>query len=101
MPAEDAKTHWETVYTTKAPNQVSWYRPHLERSLSLIERAAGGVSASIIDVGGGEPSLDENANVLTIPFRSPRRVQIQLDRLEPIRISFARSFEARLGHSQA
>jgi hypothetical protein len=46
-------------------------------------------------------SLDENANVLTIPFRSPRRVQIQLDRLEPIRISFARSFEARLGHSQA
>jgi hypothetical protein len=46
-------------------------------------------------------NLDENANALMIPFRSPRRVQIQLDRLEPIRISFARSFEARLGHSQA
>ena len=57
MPADDVKTHWETVYTTKAPNQVSWYRPHLERSLSLIERAAGGVSTSIIDVGGGESTL--------------------------------------------
>jgi SAM-dependent methyltransferase len=53
----DIKTHWEKVYNTKAPDQVSWYRPHLETSLSLIERAAGGVSASIIDVGGGESTL--------------------------------------------
>ena len=57
MPADDSKTHWEKVYATKAPDQVSWYRPHLEMSLSLIERAAGGVSASIIDVGGGESTL--------------------------------------------
>jgi hypothetical protein len=57
MPADNAKTHWENVYTTKAPDQVSWYRPHLEMSLSLIERAAAGVSASIIDVGGGESTL--------------------------------------------
>jgi 2-polyprenyl-3-methyl-5-hydroxy-6-metoxy-1,4-benzoquinol methylase len=57
MSADDAKTHWEKVYTTKAPDQVSWYRPHLEMSLSLIEWAAGGVSASIIDVGGGESTL--------------------------------------------
>jgi len=30
MSADDAKTHWEKVYATKAPEQVSWYRPHLE-----------------------------------------------------------------------
>jgi 2-polyprenyl-3-methyl-5-hydroxy-6-metoxy-1,4-benzoquinol methylase len=53
----DAKTHWEKVYNTKAPNQVSWYRPHLETSLALINRAAGANSASIIDVGGGESTL--------------------------------------------
>ena len=52
-----AKRHWETLYNTKAPETVSWYRPHLETSLSLIERAAGGRSASIIDVGGGESTL--------------------------------------------
>ena len=53
----DAKTHWEKVYTTKAPDAVSWYRPHLETSLALIERAAAGCSASVIDVGGGESTL--------------------------------------------
>jgi 2-polyprenyl-3-methyl-5-hydroxy-6-metoxy-1,4-benzoquinol methylase len=53
----DAKTHWEKVYATKAPKAVSWYRPHLETSLALIERAAAGYSASIIDVGGGESTL--------------------------------------------
>jgi 2-polyprenyl-3-methyl-5-hydroxy-6-metoxy-1,4-benzoquinol methylase len=53
----DAKTHWDTVYTQKAPNAVSWYRPHLETSLALIARAAGNKSASIIDVGGGESTL--------------------------------------------
>ena len=53
----DAKRHWETVYNTKAPETVSWYRPHLETSLALVERAAGGRSASIIDVGGGESTL--------------------------------------------
>jgi 2-polyprenyl-3-methyl-5-hydroxy-6-metoxy-1,4-benzoquinol methylase len=57
MSIDDAKTHWEKVYAAKTPDQISWYRPHLDVSLSLIERAAGGVSASIIDVGGGESTL--------------------------------------------
>jgi 2-polyprenyl-3-methyl-5-hydroxy-6-metoxy-1,4-benzoquinol methylase len=57
MSVSDVKTHWEKVYTTKATDQVSWYRPHLETSLSLIERAAAGQSASLIDVGGGESTL--------------------------------------------
>lgn len=53
----DAKSHWEKVYATKAPEAVSWYRAHLETSLALIERAAPDPSASIIDVGGGESTL--------------------------------------------
>jgi 2-polyprenyl-3-methyl-5-hydroxy-6-metoxy-1,4-benzoquinol methylase len=53
----DAKRHWEKVYGTKTPEAVSWYRPHLETSLDLIERAANGHSASIVDVGGGESTL--------------------------------------------
>jgi SAM-dependent methyltransferase len=51
------KTHWDTIYGKKAPDAVSWYRPHLETSLELIERVAAGRSASIIDVGGGESTL--------------------------------------------
>ena len=53
----DVKTHWEKVYAQKAPEAVSWYRPHLETSLALVERAAAGYSASIIDIGGGESTL--------------------------------------------
>jgi 2-polyprenyl-3-methyl-5-hydroxy-6-metoxy-1,4-benzoquinol methylase len=54
----DAKTHWDNIYAIKAPESVSWYRPHLETSLALIERAAAGYpAASIIDVGGGESTL--------------------------------------------
>ena len=53
----NAQTHWERIYTEKAPDAVSWYRPHLEKSLALIEQAAPDRSASIIDVGGGESTL--------------------------------------------
>jgi len=53
----DVKTHWEKGYTTKQPEAVSWYRPHLETSLALVERAARSHSASIIDIGAGESTL--------------------------------------------
>jgi 2-polyprenyl-3-methyl-5-hydroxy-6-metoxy-1,4-benzoquinol methylase len=53
----DAQTHWEKIYGTKAAEAVSWYRPHLETSLELIERAAAEHSSSIIDIGGGESTL--------------------------------------------
>ena len=52
-----AKDHWESIYERRAPDQVSWYRPHLERSLEFIERARLAVDAAIIDVGGGSSTL--------------------------------------------
>jgi SAM-dependent methyltransferase len=53
----DAQRHWENIYGKKAADAVSWYRPHLETSLELIERAAPEYSASIVDIGGGESTL--------------------------------------------
>lgn len=53
----DHQNHWEQVYQAKAPDAVSWYRPHLERSLELIKRSAPDRSMSVIDVGGGESTL--------------------------------------------
>lgn len=53
----DKKLHWERVYETKAPEAVSWYKPHLDKSLELILRALGNREAAIIDVGGGEATL--------------------------------------------
>ena len=54
---KNAKTHWENVYRTKLPSEVSWYRPHLDISLQLIDEAASDRNAHIIDVGGGESTL--------------------------------------------
>jgi len=51
------QTHWERIYTEKAPDAVSWFRPHLEKSLALIKQVAPHRDASIIDVGGGESTL--------------------------------------------
>jgi 2-polyprenyl-3-methyl-5-hydroxy-6-metoxy-1,4-benzoquinol methylase len=54
----DAKEHWESVYETKAPTEVSWFSPHLRTSLSLIQQIAP--QKSIIDVGGGESTLADD-----------------------------------------
>jgi len=51
------KSHWENIYTTKESTQVSWYKPHLNLSLQLIERTSVDKSAYIIDVGGGAATL--------------------------------------------
>jgi SAM-dependent methyltransferase len=51
------KDHWEDVYERKAADAVSWYRPHLERSLAFIENAGVPFDAGIIDVGGGAATL--------------------------------------------
>jgi SAM-dependent methyltransferase len=53
----NTQDHWEHIYQTKAPDQVSWYSPHLKASLDLIERASVSRAAAIIDIGGGESTL--------------------------------------------
>lgn len=53
----DAHDHWEAVYGAKAPQDLSWYRPHLDRSLKFIDQAELPADAAIIDVGGGASTL--------------------------------------------
>ena len=53
----DIQNHWEKIYTEKGPTAVSWYRPHLETSMKLIEGVAADRSSALIDVGGGESTL--------------------------------------------
>ena len=53
----DPQTHWQKVYRTKKPTEVSWYQPTAVQSLSMIRRAAPDRSAAIIDVGGGASTL--------------------------------------------
>ena len=52
----DRRQHWETVYTSKAVDEVSWFQPHAGSSLRLIEGCADR-DAHVIDVGGGASVL--------------------------------------------
>jgi SAM-dependent methyltransferase len=49
--------HWEKVYRDKAADAVSWYRPHLELSLALLEDTGLSAASRVLDVGGGASTL--------------------------------------------
>ena len=53
----DSKTHWDTVYRTRRPDEMSWFQREARVSLSLIRRAAPEVTSAILDVGGGASTL--------------------------------------------
>jgi SAM-dependent methyltransferase len=53
----DPKSHWEHVYQSELPTQVSWYQPHARVSLDLIRRVSPPPNGAIIDVGGGASTL--------------------------------------------
>ena len=48
-----SREHWERVYASKSPEEVSWFRPHLEQSIGFLDAARIPRTAAIIDVGGG------------------------------------------------
>ncbi len=52
-----SKDHWEKVYSTKAPDGVSWFQPHADMSMRLIHDSGLNKDAAIIDVGGGASAL--------------------------------------------
>jgi len=54
---DERQKHWDGVYKTKLPTEVSWYRPRLDTSLALIAEADPKATGSVIDIGGGESTL--------------------------------------------
>ncbi len=56
----DAKSHWESIYKTKSSKDVSWYAPHLAKSLHIIRSLGLRKDAEIIDVGGGASTLPDD-----------------------------------------
>ncbi len=79
----DVRSHWEQVHATKDPKQVSWFRPHLERSLELIERAAPDRLASILDVGAGQSTLVDD--LLGLGYENISVLEISQTALDALR----------------
>tara|TARA_R110000744_G_scaffold293193_3_gene403637 strand:+ start:612 stop:1214 length:603 start_codon:yes stop_codon:yes gene_type:complete len=82
----DRKNHWETVYNTKNPDEVSWTQEVPQISLDFIHSLQMDKSARIIDVGGGDSKLVdyllnegfENVTVLDISGKALERAKKRL-----------------------
>lgn len=72
------KNHWDSVYKTKDPGQLSWTQEIPKTSLDFIHSFGLPKSAKIIDIGGGDSKLVdhlldegfENITVLDISARA-------------------------------
>ena len=53
----NTKTHWEHIYETKAPTQVSWYQEHAKYSMQFIQNTHVPKTGHVIDIGGGASTL--------------------------------------------
>lgn len=53
----EKKAHWENVYETKGPEQVSWTQAVPKTSLDFIHSFNLPKTAAIIDIGGGDSRL--------------------------------------------
>lgn len=51
------KSHWETVYNSKQPHEVSWTQDVPQTSLDFINGFGLSKSDPIIDIGGGDSNL--------------------------------------------
>jgi len=57
LTSPNPEQHWDAVYDTKSPTEVSWYQVRPALSLALIHAAAPDRATPIIDIGCGASSL--------------------------------------------
>ncbi len=55
--SDSRRAHWQDVYGSKDPTEVSWYQPVPEQSLRLIRETGSARSEPVLDVGGGASTL--------------------------------------------
>lgn len=83
---ENRKNHWETVYETKNPNEVSWTQEIPKTSLDFIKSFDLTKKSKIIDIGGGDSKLVdflieegfENISVLDISAKAIEKAKARL-----------------------
>lgn len=83
---DESRKHWETVYETKNPDQVSWTQGVPKTSLDFIHSFGLAKSAKVIDIGGGDSRLVdflldegfENITVLDISSKALEKAKQRL-----------------------
>ena len=80
--------HWEHVYSTTGPDQVSWFQAEARLSHRLIASLSPARSSAIIDIGAGASTLvdgllDAGYEALTVLDLAPAALQVARTRLGP------------------
>lgn len=85
VPEQDRlRAHWEGLYETRAPDEVSWYQASPALSIRLIQAVTGGdLSQRILDVGGGASLLIDH--LLELGYRSAGVLDIAAGALKEVR----------------
>lgn len=82
----DTREHWENIYATKSPAEVSWTQKVPKTSLDFIHDLSLAKTAEIIDIGGGDSKLVdflldegyENITVLDISEKALEKAKKRL-----------------------
>lgn len=82
----DSKAHWEKIYGTKTPAQLSWTQAVPRTSLDFIDTFHLPRNARVIDIGGGDSRLVDflleegfqDITVLDISEEALQRAQLRL-----------------------
>ena len=89
MSTSTRKAHWEHIYETCSPDEVSWFQPTPRHSLDVIEPLGLSPDAPIIDIGGGDSRLVDHLlelgyqdiTVLDISEAAIRKAQQRLGKI--------------------
>lgn len=79
-------SHWDRIYGSQRPEQVSWFRPHLNVSIELLQSAGLNPRSRVIDIGGGvstivDDLLDRGVEHVSVLDISAAALQVARDRL--------------------
>ncbi|WP_138485453.1 class I SAM-dependent methyltransferase [Dyadobacter bucti] len=83
---DNLKAHWENIYSTSSPDQLSWTEPKPAHSLALIQDTNTAKDSAIIDIGGGDSRLVDylllegyrNITVLDVSAKAIEKAQKRL-----------------------
>lgn len=82
----NTKEHWEKVYETKGPQDVSWFQEYPKTAMEFVGLFNLPANAKIIDIGGGDSRLVDalldkgysNITVLDISAKAIEKAKVRL-----------------------
>lgn len=77
---DNRSQHWESIFRSKAIERTSWYRPHLDVSIELLQAAGLQRESRVIDIGAGASTLMDD--LLALGLRNLLAVDVSAAALQ-------------------